>query len=43
MSDSKKKSARSSEHEFISYLEQKYGKEPKISMEELKKQQWNWH
>jgi hypothetical protein len=25
------------------YLEKKYGKEPKISKEELKRLQWNWH
>ncbi len=25
------------------YLERKYGKEPKISLEELKQIRWNWH
>jgi uncharacterized protein YgiB involved in biofilm formation len=25
------------------YLEKKYGKEPKISLEEFRKQRWNWH
>jgi hypothetical protein len=43
MSASKKKSERISDQEKTNYLEQKYGKEPKISTEELKKQQWNWH
>ncbi len=25
------------------YLERKYGKEPKISSDELRRIQWNWH
>ena len=25
------------------YLEQKYGKEPRISEKELKQHRWNWH
>ncbi len=25
------------------YLEKKYGKEPKISEEELKRTRWSWH
>jgi hypothetical protein len=25
------------------YLERKYGKEPRISEEELEKNRWNWH
>ena len=25
------------------YLEKKYGKEPRISEEELEKNRWNWH
>ncbi len=27
----------------LNHLERKYGKEPKISIEELKRIQWNWH
>lgn len=43
MAGSKKKLQRSDKREFVNYLELKYGKEPKISEEELKEQQWNWH
>ena len=27
----------------LSYLEKKYGKEPLISVKELKETRWNWH
>ena len=27
----------------LNHLEKKYGKEPKISNEEFKEIQWNWH
>ncbi|MFW9854412.1 MAG: hypothetical protein ACFFFG_05100 [Candidatus Thorarchaeota archaeon] len=29
--------------EELSDLEQKFGKEPRISMEEFQKRKWNWH
>ena len=29
--------------EKMTYLEKKYGKEPKITPKELKDMQWNWH
>jgi len=29
--------------EKMTYLEKKYGKEPKITTQELKNMQWNWH
>lgn len=32
-----------SDQKIHDYLEKKYGKEPKISKEELKQLQWNWH
>lgn len=37
------KTAQTSNEEEKSYLEKKYGKEPKISKEELDKIRWKWH
>jgi hypothetical protein len=39
---SKNQTKKSSEEDFT-YLERKYGKEPKISAEDLAKTRWNWH
>ncbi len=37
------KTAQTSNEVEKSYLEKKYGKEPKISKEELDKIRWKWH
>ncbi len=39
----KKDLVNSSQKDTRTYLEKKYGKEPQISTEELKKSRWNWH
>lgn len=41
-SQSKNQSKKSSD-EDITYLERKYGKEPKISAKEFAQIRWNWH
>jgi len=36
-------SFRNSEKLISDYLEKKYGKEPKLTDEDLEKIRWNWH
>lgn len=38
-----KNSSKKSSTEELSYLEKKFGREPKISPEELAQMRWNWH
>jgi hypothetical protein len=38
-----KKVSQSSKVDERNYLEKKYGKEPKISKDELEKIRWTWH
>jgi hypothetical protein len=38
-----KKLSKSDHKDDFDYLEKKYGKEPKISPEELVRTRWNWH
>jgi hypothetical protein len=35
--------SKQSSDEDLTYLERKYGKEPKISAKELARIRWNWH
>jgi hypothetical protein len=40
---SSKSQSKKSSDEDLTYLERKYGKEPKISAKELAQMRWNWH
>ncbi|UCG00709.1 MAG: hypothetical protein JSW11_13950 [Candidatus Heimdallarchaeota archaeon] len=42
-SPSSKNQPKKSSDEDFTYLERKYGKEPKISAKELAQTRWNWH
>ncbi len=43
MATIKEKELINSEKEVKDYLEKKYGKEPRVSAEELNKIRWSWH
>ena len=43
MSALKENQSSSSKKEEQDYLEKKYGKEPRVTAEELEKMRWSWH